>query len=130
DWFARYTAAMMLGAAVGGIVLGAVGDWIGRSWATGLSILIYSIFGGAGAWVGSQWELLALRFLAGLGVGGMWPNGVALVSECWPNVSRPAVAGIVGAGLNIGILLLSQVARIWHITPDSWRWLFGWAALP
>jgi len=129
-WFARFTAGLMLGAAVGGIVFGALGDRIGRTRAMGVSILFYSLFSGMGLLVGSVEQMLLLRFFVGLGVGGMWPNGVALVSECWPNVSRPTVAGIVGAGLNTGILLLSQVARIWHITPDSWRWLFGWCAVP
>jgi predicted MFS family arabinose efflux permease len=130
DWFARFTASLMLGAAVGGIVFGALGDRIGRTRAMGVSILFYSVFSGMGWLVGSLEQMLVLRFFVGLGVGGMWPNGVALVSECWPNVSRPMVAGIVGAGLNTGILLLSQIARIWHITPDSWRWLFGWSAVP
>ena len=130
DWFARFTAALMLGAAAGGIVFGALGDRIGRTRAMGVSILFYSIFSGFGLLVGSLEQMFVLRFLVGLGVGGMWPNGVALVSECWSNVSRPMVAGIVGAGLNTGILLLSQIARIWHITPDSWRWLFGWSAVP
>jgi len=130
DWFARFTASLMLGAAVGGIVFGALGDRIGRTRAMGVSILFYSVFAGAGLFVQSLEQMLALRFLVGLGVGGMWPNGVALVSECWPNVSRPVVAGIVGAGLNAGILLLSQIARLWHITPESWRWLFGWSAVP
>jgi len=130
DWFARFTASLMLGAAVGGIVFGALGDRVGRTRAMGVSILFYSVFSGAGWLVGSLEQMLVLRFFVGLGVGGMWPNGVALVSECWPNVSRPMVAGIVGAGLNTGILLLSQIARIWHITPDSWRWLFGWSAVP
>ena len=130
DWFARFTAALMLGAALGGIVFGTLGDRIGRTRAMGVSILFYSIFSGFGLLVGSLEQMLVLRFLVGLGVGGMWPNGVALVSECWSNVSRPMVAGIVGAGLNTGILLLSQIARIWHITPDSWRWLFGWSAVP
>jgi SHS family sialic acid transporter-like MFS transporter len=96
----------------------------------GVSVLFYSVFSGMGWLVGSLEQMLVLRFFVGLGIGGMWPNGVALVSECWPNVSRPMVAGIVGAGLNTGILLLSQIARIWHITPDSWRWLFGWSAVP
>jgi MFS family permease len=130
DWFALFTASLMLGAAVGGITFGALGDRIGRTRAMGMSILFYSVFSGAGLLVGSLEQMLVLRFLVGFGVGGMWPNGVALVSECWPNVSRPMVAGIMGAGLNTGILLLSQVARIWHITPDSWRWLFGWSAIP
>ena len=130
DWFALFTASLMLGAAVGGITFGALGDRIGRTRAMGMSILFYSAFSGVGLLVRSMEQMLVLRFLVGLGIGGMWPNGVALVSECWPNVSRPMVAGIMGAGLNTGILLLSQVARIWHITPDSWRWLFGWSAIP
>jgi SHS family sialic acid transporter-like MFS transporter len=130
DWFAWFTASLMLGAALGGIVLGALGDRIGRTRAMAVSILFYSLFSGAGLFVTSLEQMLVLRFLVGLGIGGMWPNGVALVSECWPNVSRPMVAGIVGAGLNAGILLLSQVARLRHITPDSWRWLFGWCAVP
>jgi MFS transporter, SHS family, sialic acid transporter len=130
DWFAWLTASLMLGAAIGGIALGALGDRIGRTRGLAVSILFYSVFAGMGAFVTSLEQMLLLRFLVGLGVGGVWPNGVALVSECWPNVSRPVVAGIVGAGINIGILLLSQIARMWHVTPDSWRWLFGWAAVP
>src|SRR5438046_1610528 len=49
DWFARHTAAIMLGAAIGGILLGSLGDRVGRTRAMGLSILCYSLFGGAGA---------------------------------------------------------------------------------
>ncbi|MBM3900489.1 MAG: MFS transporter [Verrucomicrobia bacterium] len=130
DWFARFTAALMLGAAVGGIVLGNLGDRIGRTRALGVSVLAYSVFAGLGAWVRSQEEMLALRFLVGLGVGGVWPNAVALAAECWPDKSRPLVAGLMGAALNAGILGLSQVARLWPVTPDSWRWLFHLAAVP
>src|SRR5688572_15442816 len=130
DWFAWLTASLMLGAAVGGIALGALGDRIGRTRALAVSVLFYSVFAGLGAFVTSLEQMLLLRFLVGLGVGGVWPNGVALVSECWPNVSRPIVAGIMGAGINVGVLILSQIARLWHITPDSWRWLFGWSAVP
>lgn len=130
DWFARLTAGLMLGAAVGGICFGQLGDRVGRTRAMGISILFYSLFAGAGMFVTSLEQLLVLRFLAGLGVGGVWPNGVALVAECWPNISRPVASGVMGAGINVGILLLSQVARVWHVTPQSWRWLFGWSALP
>ena len=123
DWFARYTAALMLGAALGGIALGWLGDRVGRARAMGVSILCYSLFGGAGMWATSQEQLLVLRLLAGLGVGGMWPNGVALVSECWAGATRPMVAGVIGTGLNIGILCVSQLGRLRAVTPDSWRWL-------
>jgi MFS family permease len=130
DWFARFTASLMLGAAVGGIILGSLGDRIGRTRAMGVSILFYSLFAGLGAFVQTQEQMLVLRFFVGLGVGGMWPNGVVLVSECWPNTSRPVVAGVMGAGINFGVLLLSQIARVWTITPDSWRWIFKLAAIP
>ena len=123
DWFARYTAALMLGAAGGGILLGSLGDRIGRARAMGVCVLCYSLFGAAGALATSQEQLLGLRFLAGLGVGGMWPNGVALVSECWSSATRPMVAGVIGTGLNVGILSVSQLGRIWPVTADSWRWL-------
>ncbi len=130
DWFARFTASLMLGAAIGGIVLGNLGDRIGRTKAMGVSILFYSVFAGLGGFVGRQEEMLVLRFLVGLGVGGMWPNGVVLVSECWPKASRPVVAGVMGAGVNFGILLVSQLARYWPITAEAWRWIFRIAAFP
>lgn len=130
DWFARFTAALMLGAAVGGIALGSLGDRIGRARALGVSILFYSLFAGLGAFVRTQEQMLTLRFLVGLGVGGVWPNAVALAAECWPDKSRPIVAGLMGAALNGGILLLSQIARTWHITAESWRWIFQLAAAP
>ncbi len=130
QWFAWFTAALMLGAAVGGVVLGNLGDRIGRSRAMGVSILFYSVCAALGGFVTSQEQMLALRFLVGLGVGGMWPNGIALVAESWPNASKPTVSGVMAAGLNTGILLLAQLARIWPLTPDSWRWVFQLAGAP
>lgn len=130
DWFARFTAALMFGAALGGVLLGNLGDRIGRARAMGVSILCYSVFAAMGAWVQTQEQMLLLRFLVGLGAGGVWPNGVALVSECWPVASKPVVSGVMGAGINVGILLLSQLARLWPITPESWRWIFYLSGVP
>ena len=130
DWFARFTAALMAGAAVGGIALGALGDRIGRTRAMGVSILFYSVFAGLGSWAQTQEQMLVLRFIVGLGVGGVWPNAVALVAESWPDKSRPIIAGLMGAAINSGILLPSQLAQLHPVTPDSWRWLFHLAAAP
>ena len=130
DWFARFTAALMLGAAIGGIFLGALGDRIGRARAMGVSILFYSLFAGLGTWVQTQEQMLWLRFVVGLGVGGVWPNAVALVAEAWPDKSRPIVAGLMGAAINSGILLLSQIAQLRPVTAESWRWLFSLATVP
>lgn len=130
EWFAWFTASLMLGAAIGGIALGNLGDRIGRTKAMGISILFYSVFAFLGAWAKTQEQMLLLRFLVGLGVGGMWPNGMALVAECWPSASRAWVAGVMSAGLNAGVLLISQLTRLSPITPDSWRWLFLLAGIP
>ena len=53
-WFAAFTAALMLGAAVGGSLLGNLGDRIGRSRAMGISMLFYSLFAGLGAFVATD----------------------------------------------------------------------------
>ena len=129
-WFAKLNASLLLGAAVGGIWMGSLGDKIGRTRALGLGVLFYSVFCGLGYFAKSLEQMLVLRFLVGLGVGGVWPNGVALVSECWPKVSRPIVAGIMGAGLNFGIFVLSRLTAYFHITPESWRWVFAVCAAP
>lgn len=129
-WFGYFTAALSLGAACGGIFLGWLGDRIGRARAMAISILCYTCFAGAASFATSQEQLLVLRFLAGLGIGGMWPNGVSLVAEIWPDVSRPVLAGVMGTSANCGMLLISLVGKTWKITPDSWRWLLLVSAAP
>jgi SHS family sialic acid transporter-like MFS transporter len=129
-WFAKLNASLLLGAAVGGIWMGSLGDKIGRTRALGIGVLFYSVFCGLGYFATSLNQMLVLRFLVGLGVGGVWPNGVALVSECWPKVSRPMVAGIMGAGINVGIFILSRLTAYFHITPESWRWVFAICGAP
>lgn len=129
-WFAWFAASLMFGAALGGIFLGNLGDRIGRAKAMGVCILIYSLFAGLGSLVQTQEQMLLLRFLVGLGVGGLWPNGMALVAECWPGASKPLVSGVMMAGLNVGILSLSLLIQIKPITLDSWRWIFSVAAAP
>lgn len=130
EWFAKLNASLLLGAALGGIWMGSLGDKLGRTRALGIGVLFYSVFCGLGYFATSLNQMLVLRFLVGLGVGGVWPNGVALVSECWPKVSRPIVAGIMGAGLNFGIFLLSRLTAYFHITPESWRWVFAICGAP
>ncbi|HRX82779.1 MAG TPA: MFS transporter, partial [Pirellulaceae bacterium] len=78
-WFGRLTCAFLLGAAFGGYVFGVVGDRFGRAKAMGFAILWYSGFSAATVFVADPWQLWAIRFLTCMGVGGMWPNGIALV---------------------------------------------------
>ena len=60
----------------------------------------------------------------------MWPTGVALVSEAWPGLSRPMMAGLIGTAANVGFLLLGVVMFYHPITPASWRWVMLLGAAP
>jgi MFS family permease len=130
QWFAWYQCAFLFGAAAGGLLFGRLGDRIGRSKAMAASILCYSIISGVAYFSQSPTQLLVLRFLACMGVGGIWPNGVALVSEAWSNLSRPMVAGVIGTAANVGIFLLATIAASVPITPGDWRWVMLVGAAP
>lgn len=129
-WFARHNTAFLLGAAMGGILFGWMGDRFGRRWALGASILCYSGFSALTIPVTSQEWYVALRFITCLGIGGMWPNGVALVAEAWPNVSRPALAGILGSSANLGQVLFQLLTLVIPVTASQWRWTLIVGAVP
>lgn len=130
-WAAWYNSGFLLGAATGGLLLGWLGDRAGRVKAMGLSIVWYSLFAGLGYLAVTPEQLLALRFLSAMGVGGMWPSGVSLASEAWSDVSRPMLSGLIGTAANVGIVLMGAIGMVEDITPDSWRWtmLVGGAPL-
>src|SRR5439155_3162022 len=129
-WFAWFNCSFLIGAAVGGLLFGWLGDQIGRSKGMSVSILTYSAFATATYFAQSPIQFAALWFLACLGVGGMWPNGVALVSEAWSNLSRPMTAGVIGTSANIGIFLMATLIRYVPVTPDDWRWVMLVGAAP
>lgn len=122
-WFSWLLMAFLLGAALGGALLGWMGDRWGRARAMGWSIACYSVFTGLSYWARTPEELGVLRFLACLGVGGMWPNGVALASEAWPGISRSVLAGLIGCAANVGFLLLGWIMLHHPVTRESWRWV-------
>ena len=129
-WFGWLICAFLLGAALGGYVFGIIGDRFGRAKAMGLAILWYSVLSAGTVVVQEPWQLLVFRFLTCMGIGGMWPNGIALVSEAWPNISRPFLAGAIGTAANFGIMLLSAIASWKTVTADDWRWIMWFGSTP
>ncbi|HXI51397.1 MAG TPA: MFS transporter, partial [Candidatus Saccharimonadales bacterium] len=130
QWMGIITASFLVGAALGGLVFGWLGDRIGRVRAMALSILAYSLVTGFGYLAQDPWHLAAVRFISALGMGGQWALGVALVMECWPERWRPLLAGAIGAAANFGFLLVGLTARLHQVTPESWRWMMLVAAAP
>jgi MFS family permease len=129
-WMGCITACFLVGAALGGLTFGWLGDRIGRVRAMSLSILTYSLLTGLGYFVRTPSELAVVRFASALGMGGQWALGVALVMECWPEKWRPWLAGLMGIGANVGFLLVGVTARLHPVTSVSWRWIMLVGALP
>ena len=88
QWLSYIIAAFLLGAAVGGVLFGWLGDRVGRVRAMVLCILTFSGFIRACYFVTAPWQLCVLQFLAALGMGGEWSLGVALVVEYCPERYR------------------------------------------
>ena len=120
-WMGIATALFLVGAALGGVAFGWLGDRLGRVRAMALSVLVYSLFTGLIYFAQAPWQLGLLRFVAALGMGGEWALGVALVMECWPDARRPLLAGAIGAASNVGFALIAVVGMLYPVRADSWR---------
>jgi MFS family permease len=119
----------LLGAAAGGLLFGAIADRFGRTKALMGSVLVYSIFTAACGLTNSFWQLAAARALLGLGMGGEWASGAALVSETWPAAHRGKALGFMQSSWAIGYgaaaAVTALVLPIW-----GWRAAFFVGVLP
>ena len=119
----------LLSAAAGGIMFGVVADRIGRTRALIAAILIYAIFTAACGFAQSVRELAVFRVLLGLGMGGEWATGAALVSESFPARHRARALAFMQSAWAIGYGLAALVNLI--VLPIwGWRGVFFVGVLP
>ena len=121
-------SVFLIGWALGGIVFGILADYIGRKATLMLTILIYALFTGLAALAGSWWELGIYRFLTGLGVGGEWAAGAALLAETWPEKARAKGAAILQTSAGTGYFAAAFIYLL--VGGYSWRVVFLVGALP
>src|ERR1700722_10343365 len=81
---ASLVTATLIGAVVGGIGFGMLSDRIGRVRVLTYTIVIFAVFTGLCGLSRGYYDLLAYRTLAGVGLGGEFGIGMALVAEAWP----------------------------------------------
>jgi MFS family permease len=119
----------LLSAAAGGIMFGVIADRAGRKQALMLAVLIYSIFTAACGFAQSALQLAVFRVLLGIGMGGEWATGVALVSETFPAKHRGKALAFVQSSWAIGYGLAALVNLI--VMPRwGWRGVFFVGVLP
>lgn len=137
DVYGTYaTSIFLIGWASGGLLFGVLGDRIGRARTMIITILMYSLFTGLSALSVGFWDFALYRFLTGLGVGGEFAVGVALVAEVMPDRARPyalallqalsAVGNVTAALLNMGMGTLAEQGLITNV----WRPLYVVGAIP
>ena len=93
-------SAGLIGMACGALIFGPVADKIGRRAVMIISVFLFGAFSFAIAFVDNIWELMALRFCAGLGFGGALPNSLGLVAEYVPKRARYTIMGLASLGLH------------------------------
>jgi MFS family permease len=116
----------LLGSAFGGIMFAQLGDRLGRIRTLGWCVIVYSVATAGMAAAPNVAILMAFRFIAGVGTGGEWSVGFALIAEVWPRARRGTLGGIVSAMFNLGTFL----AIAFYQSGLGWRGSFGAMVLP
>jgi MFS family permease len=141
------TSIFLIGWATGGLFFGVIGDRYGRAKTMLWTILMYSLCTGLSAFSQSFWDFALYRFLTGLGVGGEFAVGVALVAEVMPERARPhalgllqalsAVGNITAAFIEMGASSLEGGGHLQGlnlfghtVTISAWRLMFVVGTLP
>jgi AAHS family 4-hydroxybenzoate transporter-like MFS transporter len=149
DALASVTSAGLFGLMIGALALGTLGDRFGRRTVIVASVVVIGVFELATVFVRTPGEMMAVRFLTGLGLGGVMPSAIALVSEYMPARLRATMVTITVGGFAIGpaiggflagpaihdygwrsvfiaggVLPLAVAPLLWWLLPESNRFLF------
>jgi MFS family permease len=122
--------AGMIGVAVSSVIIGWYSDNFGRRRALLTSVVLFGCFTAAVALAGGWWQVMGLRFMAGLGLGGLWGVVATYIAETWPAELRGRTVGFVLSSWPVGVILAAAIAG--RVLPHyGWRmlFLFGAAAL-
>jgi MFS family permease len=111
------------GSGVGGILFGYLSDIYGRKRIMMWTICLYSLGTGLTAFATGPWTLLLFRLVTGLGVGGEWAVGHALLAESSPRHMRGRASAMLQAGEPVGVALAAIVGLL-GAPIIGWRGVF------
>ena len=119
----------LLASAAGGLIFGVIADRFGRTRALMGSILMYSVFTAACGFAQNVTQLAVFRVFLGLGMGGEWASGAALVSETWSAEHRGKALGFMQSSWAVGYAAAAIVTAL--VMPRwGWRGVFFVGVLP
>lgn len=112
--------AGLAGLMAGAFIFGPLADRLGRKTILIFSVVFFGLASLASAWSGELWQLIALRFLTGLGLGGAMPNAITLTSEYCPDARRSFFVTTMFCGFTCGSAL-GGLASAGLIEAFGWR---------
>ena len=119
----------LLAGAAGGIAFGWFADRYGRTRALTWSVLVYSIATALCGFTQTPVELFLCRLILGIGMGGEWASGAALVAESWPEKHRGKALALVQSAWAVGYGLGAAIVAL--VLPRfGWRAVFFTGILP
>lgn len=119
----------LFGMMFGAMSFGTLSDKIGRKKTIMICVAIFSGFTFLGAFASSPVEFGVLRFIAGLGIGGVMPNVVALMTEYAPKRIRSTLVALMFSGYAIGGMT-SALLGAWLVADYGWKIMFYIAIIP
>lgn len=126
---ASLVTATLIGAVIGGVLFGMLSDRLGRVKVLTWTIVLFAVFTGLCALAQGYWDLLFYRTMAGLGLGGEFGIGMALVAEAWPANKRARASSYVGLGWQLGVLAAAIVTPM-LLPVIGWRGMFAIGIFP
>jgi AAHS family benzoate transporter-like MFS transporter len=122
-------SSALFGMMFGAIFLGTIADKIGRRWAISICVGLFSVFTAAAGFTNDPLMFGIVRFLAGLGIGGVMPNVVAQMTEYAPKKIRATLVTLMFSGYAVGGIVAAVLGK-GLIETYGWQSVFFAAALP
>tara|TARA_Y100000780_G_scaffold181355_1_gene167065 strand:- start:1883 stop:3220 length:1338 start_codon:yes stop_codon:yes gene_type:complete len=119
----------LFGMMIGAIVFGQLADRIGRRLSIAICIVLFSGFTFINGFATNVTEFGICRFIAGLGIGGVMPNVVALMNEYAPKKMRGTLVAIMFSGYSVGGMMAAWLG-MQTIPQFGWQSVFYIAILP
>lgn len=122
-------SSALFGMMFGAMLLGTLADRIGRRWTIAICVFLFSVFTAAAGFMTEPVSFSVMRFIAGLGIGGVMPNIVAQMTEYSPKKIRSVMTTLMFSGYALGGILAAVLGK--QLIGDyGWQSVFVAAGAP
>lgn len=119
----------LVGMMLGSFVLGSFSDVIGRKNIMAICMALFSIFSLLAGLSSNATTFTVMRFIAALGMGGLMPAVISIMTEYSPKKNRALTVGLMYCGYSIGAIIASLIG-MFALEALGWRFLYYLGIIP